>query len=316
MDTPQIEAEANNTSLEQGVRDGDQTIWNCVTPLSKYTAMVLFVILPFVGGWIGYTYAPEKVVEMERVVINKPQSIVTQKSELDLQSATEFINELNTEWPRISRDYLDVSQPPPWTAHYIDGRVIEPSREVKDNLLRDVPSEVCESITRLSDGSWELVDESGNRLSYKGTEDQWNTGMHHNSLEYVGFECLDNGISFHFTGKIIMRGSHTYPNCLNTCSSFFPSTTTEQDIAFLFDASGEPEIRMKSHDLDKLGSIHQESGSMKNYTSDISVKTDRLVYSVAVFNEGYGDGFLSRTIRFPVNGYLLHSISVTDLSQR
>ncbi len=35
-----------------------------VTPLSKYLAMALFIILPFLGGWIGYTYVPEKVVEV------------------------------------------------------------------------------------------------------------------------------------------------------------------------------------------------------------------------------------------------------------
>jgi hypothetical protein len=45
-----------------------------VTPLSKYFAMVLFVALPFIGGWIGYTYAPEKVVEVERVVIKEVSS--------------------------------------------------------------------------------------------------------------------------------------------------------------------------------------------------------------------------------------------------
>lgn len=39
-----------------------------VTPLSKYLAMILFIILPFLGGWIGYTHAPEKVVTVERVV--------------------------------------------------------------------------------------------------------------------------------------------------------------------------------------------------------------------------------------------------------
>lgn len=40
-----------------------------VTPLSKYLAMVLFILMPFIGGWIGYTYAPEKVVEVEKIVI-------------------------------------------------------------------------------------------------------------------------------------------------------------------------------------------------------------------------------------------------------
>ena len=38
-----------------------------VTPLSKYFAMFLFVLLPFLGGWIGYTLAPEKVVEVEKI---------------------------------------------------------------------------------------------------------------------------------------------------------------------------------------------------------------------------------------------------------
>lgn len=45
-----------------------------VTPLSKYLAMALFVALPFLGGWIGYTHAPEKVVEVERIVeTNSPK---------------------------------------------------------------------------------------------------------------------------------------------------------------------------------------------------------------------------------------------------
>lgn len=36
--------------------------------------MTFFVALPFIGGWIGYTYAPEKVVEVERVVILEKES--------------------------------------------------------------------------------------------------------------------------------------------------------------------------------------------------------------------------------------------------
>lgn len=39
-----------------------------VTPLSKHLAMFLFIIMPFVGGWVGYTYAPEKVIEIEKIV--------------------------------------------------------------------------------------------------------------------------------------------------------------------------------------------------------------------------------------------------------
>lgn len=54
-----------------------------VTPLSKYLAMILFIFLPFIGGWIGYNYAPEKVVEIESVVIrevsNEKEEVINQK---------------------------------------------------------------------------------------------------------------------------------------------------------------------------------------------------------------------------------------------
>jgi hypothetical protein len=38
-----------------------------VTPLSKYLAMALFIAMPFIGGWIGYTHVPPTVVEIEKV---------------------------------------------------------------------------------------------------------------------------------------------------------------------------------------------------------------------------------------------------------
>lgn len=60
-----MEPETNN---EVSQEDEALNSFNTVTPLSKYLAIVLFVILPFVGGWVGYQYAPEKVVEIERIV--------------------------------------------------------------------------------------------------------------------------------------------------------------------------------------------------------------------------------------------------------
>jgi len=44
------------------------SVWNTITPLSKYLAMAVFIILPFIGGFVGYTYAPEKVVEVEKII--------------------------------------------------------------------------------------------------------------------------------------------------------------------------------------------------------------------------------------------------------
>jgi hypothetical protein len=36
-----------------------------VTKLSKYLAMILFIGMPFVGGYVGYRFAPDKVVTIE-----------------------------------------------------------------------------------------------------------------------------------------------------------------------------------------------------------------------------------------------------------
>lgn len=48
------------------------------TALSKYLAMFLFTVLPFLGGWIGYSYAPTKTLEVERVTFteSKPTIVV------------------------------------------------------------------------------------------------------------------------------------------------------------------------------------------------------------------------------------------------
>lgn len=54
-----------------------------VTPLSKYLAMTLFVALPFLGCWIGYTYAPEKVVEVEKIIESTEMQTSHQNSEID-----------------------------------------------------------------------------------------------------------------------------------------------------------------------------------------------------------------------------------------
>jgi hypothetical protein len=42
-----------------------------VTPLSRYLSFALFIILPFLGGWLGYSYASVKVVEVEKFVMKE-----------------------------------------------------------------------------------------------------------------------------------------------------------------------------------------------------------------------------------------------------
>jgi hypothetical protein len=93
--------------LEQNeVADVKPSPLHTITPLSKYLAMVLFVILPFLGGWIGYSYAPERVVIHEEETSKntglKPsdsqKEIVKPESGLEEKSPQEI---LETHFPAL-----------------------------------------------------------------------------------------------------------------------------------------------------------------------------------------------------------------------
>jgi hypothetical protein len=84
---------------------------NTVTPLSKYLAMTLFVILPFLGGWIGYTYAPEKVVEVEKIVIPARES---ERKISDAPPTDEFHQRRFTD-EQLARQYVIGSTHYGWT---------------------------------------------------------------------------------------------------------------------------------------------------------------------------------------------------------
>lgn len=79
-----------------------------VTPFSKFLAMVIFIAAPFVGGWVGYQYAPEKIVEVERIV-TKEVSITEQENTPDYKnwSTTQFFSlaiSYPSNWEAISGD--------------------------------------------------------------------------------------------------------------------------------------------------------------------------------------------------------------------
>ncbi len=80
MEPHQNEAESVMTPLKK------------VTPVSKYLAMALFVILPFLGGYIGYTLAPDKVVVTESGMVQKENSddIITTTNEASSTSENEL----------------------------------------------------------------------------------------------------------------------------------------------------------------------------------------------------------------------------------
>lgn len=88
-----------------------------VTPLSKYLAMGLFIILPFVGGYIGYTFVPEKVVEVEKVIVKEveaekevdgemaPQPTATLSADKEIPYK-QFVEVDASDYPSINKDYF------------------------------------------------------------------------------------------------------------------------------------------------------------------------------------------------------------------
>ena len=65
-----------------------------VTPTSKYLAMALFIAMPFIGGWIGYSLAPIKTVVIETKVDTFASSEVDLLPEIE---SAQIINEGDVE---------------------------------------------------------------------------------------------------------------------------------------------------------------------------------------------------------------------------
>jgi len=84
--------------------ESKKNIWTTVTPLSKYLALALFVALPFVGGWVGYHYAPEKIVEVEKVVEVEGVAEAEDKNVTEKQNV--FVG--TSSWEIYENEILDV----------------------------------------------------------------------------------------------------------------------------------------------------------------------------------------------------------------
>ncbi len=65
-----------------------------VTTFSKYFSLALFVLMPFIGGYIGYVYAPEKVVEVECLVIKNVEEQKESNPLVDVGSASTTYDDL------------------------------------------------------------------------------------------------------------------------------------------------------------------------------------------------------------------------------
>jgi len=80
----------------------------CITPLSKYLAMFLMLVLPFVGGYVGYIYAPEKVVEVEKQAYVDQIQLDTDRTEIEFVWGVEKeIFDLNSKYHQSLSELSD-----------------------------------------------------------------------------------------------------------------------------------------------------------------------------------------------------------------
>lgn len=97
-----MEPEINQEDIKQEVKE--KSSLHTVTPLSKYLAIALFITLPFVGGWIGYQYAPEKIVEVEKV-IEVEKIVEVERSETSSDTEEVKVTEVITEDELVVKEF-------------------------------------------------------------------------------------------------------------------------------------------------------------------------------------------------------------------
>ena len=199
-----------------------------VTPVSKYLAMALFIILPFVGGYVGYQLAPERVIEVEKVIQTPVQEI--ESNEVVTEPVLPGWNTYTDEFEGYSYQY-----PPSWinnteprglnTLSYVSD--VDPATLKQD---REVPINSFSVLSEFADCQSAVMP-----VTFAGksaTEAPWGPAM----VEEIRYICFDDGMAilltanfddnqkefletmlstFRFTEKVtgaLSEGTYTSPN--------------------------------------------------------------------------------------------------------
>lgn len=116
-----MEQETPNQIIDEQIQEN---VMFKVTPFSKYLALALFVLLPFVGGWIGYHYSPEKIVEIEKVV--EVEVVREVEKETTANPATKYsLQEIG-----LGGEYFAVGDSVVWLNETDSGYYLEPTYEI------------------------------------------------------------------------------------------------------------------------------------------------------------------------------------------
>lgn len=109
-----------------------------VTTLSKYFALALMVALPFIGGVVGYSLAPERVVEqvvVQEVEVNREADTdaVEMTSQVGWKTYVDEIHKYSFEYPASWTLTTDLSRDMLIYAGEIDPVSLKKDREVATN---------------------------------------------------------------------------------------------------------------------------------------------------------------------------------------
>jgi hypothetical protein len=176
----------------------NKSTWTTVTPFSKYLALTLFVALPFLGFWVGYTYAPEKIVEVEKVVEVKKVIYERKNEEVDIP------------WNKYTSENFgfEFEYPDDWMLDVAD--TISLSKQFDDGAYGYVVTlnfRIEEDVKGLSPKEW-LVMNNNDYLFASGTQEgvidgkRYFTGTVENmgmtQLEVFVMEIADNKLLYVF----------------------------------------------------------------------------------------------------------------------
>jgi len=157
--------EENNFISEETSESPLKTQFTTVTTLSKYLALLLFIALPFIGGWVGYKYSPEKIVEVEKIVIQEIQKVEENYDSKSISEANLPSHNLDTsDWVTYMSDDYGVSfkHNPSWKINVAPGSVADSIMIVVDDYSivnlgifhgdKDVTSYVSEALNKKCNG--------------------------------------------------------------------------------------------------------------------------------------------------------------------
>ena len=209
-----MKPEHTNPAVEESNNAHTPNRLHQVTPLSKYLAMTLFIILPFLGGWIGYEYAPEKVVEREivrEIEVERMISLEPDVKEVDSKAVSEVFMVLDNGLflARFPCSYSGLYYP------NVCYKVVEGSDSDKvllPNLAKLVWDKYPESVNIDILG----VSHSDKKLVFRAAVSTACCALYHLDLENMSVEQI--GVHDYHAGEVVhtFRPWHARPSSRNS----------------------------------------------------------------------------------------------------